>query len=457
MNLVFALPCILEESRIEYERIKKLSLGEKSFFPVEKVIHKGATVGNLLAHGDNLDFINYLCNQKNMEGKIQLIYMDPPFYSKANYEAAIKFNSDKVKDIPLIKPLAYKDSWQNGIEEYLKTICVRFYLMKDLLSDTGCFWVHLDWHVVHYVKILMDEIFGEKRFVNEVVWNYKSGGTGKRSFSKKHDTLLFYSKTKDYYFSPQKEKSYNRGFKPYRFKGVKEYKDDLGWYTMVNMKDVWPIDMVGRTSSERTGYATQKPEALLRRIVDSCSAPGDICADFFGGSATLASVCEKEGRRWISCDIGGIATVNGLKRMSGKKSTFTLLQEGKTIGKKGKGEVNLEVTAKPIEFTEKKLITIRLKDYNIKSRDIPLVGKEKEKIKALVKKDPLKLIEYWSVDFSYDGNIHTPQMFFTKQDHQVIVECENIVKGDECLSVRTVDVFGNSTFTLVDLGGGNDD
>ena len=94
----------------------------------------------------------------------------------------------------------------------------------------------------------------------------------------------YFRKSKKYYFKAQQEKSYNRGYKPYRFKGVKEYKDELGWYTMVNKKDVWQIDMVGRTSSERTGYATQKPEALLRQILDSCTEEGDLCADFFCGS-----------------------------------------------------------------------------------------------------------------------------------------------------------------------------
>jgi hypothetical protein len=139
-----------------------------------------------------------------------------------------------VDDEPTIKPMAYDDHWKTGMEEYLKMLCVRFFLIKDLLSDEGCFWVHLDWHVVHYVKILLDEIFGEDNFVNEIIWNYKSGGTGKRNFSRKHDTLLFYSKSKKYYFNPLQEKSYNRGFKPYRFKGVQEYEDELGWYTEFN-------------------------------------------------------------------------------------------------------------------------------------------------------------------------------------------------------------------------------
>ena len=106
----------------------------------------------------------------------------------------------------------------------------------------------------------------EKNFVNEIIWTYKSGGSSKKHFARKHDTILVYSKTDKYYLSLPKEKSYNRGLKPYRFKGVEEFQDETGWYTMVNMKDVWNIDMVGRTSAERTGYATQKPEALLSSL-----------------------------------------------------------------------------------------------------------------------------------------------------------------------------------------------
>ena len=164
-------------------------------------------------------------------------------------------------------------------------LCIRFYMMRDLLADEGCLWVHLDWHIVHYVKVLLDEIFGQKNFINEIIWNYKSGGSSKRHYARKHDTLLFYAKSPKYYFEAQKEKSYNRGYKPYRFKGVREYRDETGWYTMVNMKDVWQIDMVGRTSAERTGYATQKPEALLTRILESCTREGDIVCDFSAARA----------------------------------------------------------------------------------------------------------------------------------------------------------------------------
>lgn len=219
-----------------------------------------------------------LLDERQMAGKIQMIYIDPPFFSKSNYDAVVKAGDTNIKH------LAYGDKWEKGLSEYLKMLAVRLYLMKDLLADDGLIWLHLDWHVVHYAKVIMDEVFGEKNFVNEIIWTYKSGGTSKKHFARKHDTILVYAKSGKYRFYPLQEKSYNRQFKPYRFKGVKEYKDEAGWYTMVNMKDVWNIDMVGRTSAERTGYATQKPEQLLSRMIESCTREGDICADFFCGS-----------------------------------------------------------------------------------------------------------------------------------------------------------------------------
>jgi DNA modification methylase len=343
--------------------------------------------------------------------------------------------------------MAYDDHWKTGMEEYLKMLCVRFFLIKDLLSDEGCFWVHLDWHVVHYVKILMDEIFGEDNFVNEIIWNYKSGGTGKRNFSRKHDTLLFYSKSKKYYFNPLQEKSYNRGFKPYRFKGVQEYEDELGWYTMVNMKDVWQIDMVGRTSAERTGYATQKPEQLLSRIIESCTREGDLCADFFSGSGTLAATAEKLGRRWIACDIGGIATAKCLKRLTKKDSRFTVISQ-KSDSQKDELEVSVSVNEVIAGETQ---VAVELTGYNMDPKRIPVQGEEREIIKRFRRKDSLQLLEYWSVSFNYDGHTHQPQAAFSKEDHSIEKTCSWPGSDTGKISIRAIDVFGNSMLKVVEL------
>ena len=269
MGLICELPEVIWEAKKEYEELKS-----KAFTLKEQY----GSSDNILALGDNAAFMKHLIDD-GMEGKIQQIYIDPPFFSKASYDAVIKVHGADGE--MAVKHRAYEDVWKEGMAEYLKMLAIRLMLMRDLLSREGTIWVHLDWHGVHYVKIIMDEIFGEKNFINEIIWTYKSGGSSKRHFARKHDTILVYAKSDKYYINLPKEKSYNRGLKPYRFKGVEEFQDETGWYTMVNMKDVWSIDMVGRTSAERTGYATQKPEALLERIVEAGSREGDICADFF--------------------------------------------------------------------------------------------------------------------------------------------------------------------------------
>ena len=239
-----------------------------------------------LYKGDNLKVMESL-----QEGTIDFIYLDPPFFSESDYYSGKLSGKKKL----------FEDHW-DGIDDYLSFLRPRLTEMLRLLKDSGLIAVHLDWHAVHYVKVLMDEIFGYNRFVNEVIWCYKSGGASKKSFARKHDNILIYSKTKDHYFSPQKEKSYNRGLKPYHFKGVEEFQDEVGWYTLVNQKDILNIDMVGRTSKERTGYATQKPEALLKVLLKSCCPEGGLAADFFAGSGTLGSAAHDMGCDFILCD-----------------------------------------------------------------------------------------------------------------------------------------------------------
>lgn len=361
----------MEEAKKEYEESKSCD-----FFPAERY---GEESGNILAHGDCLPFIKYLMKEKDMKGKVSLIYADPPFFTKAKYSANIPEAGTKTE--------AYSDRWEDGHFEYYKMLCTRFLAMKDLLAEDGSIWIHLDWHAVHYVKILMDEIFGEENFVNEVIWQYKSGGSTKKHFARKHDTLLFYSKSRKYYFSPQKEKSYNRGYKPYRFKGVEEFEDELGWYTMVNMKDVWSIDMVGRTASERTGYATQKPEALLSRIIQSCSRPGDICADFFSGSSTLGVCAAKAGRRFICCDSGDLAVEMSVKRLHGAGASFDVYKNS---------------------------------DLIVKKCDDILVNSDIIRISVCEKNT--EPVDMWSVDPDYDGIIHRAVYVFKRSKKDIETE-----------------------------------
>ncbi|MGN0711054.1 MAG: DNA methyltransferase [Anaerovoracaceae bacterium] len=435
MSFLHNLAELTERCREEYNQIKKVIENEKNqiayrcseaYFKDRKKSIDRYENFNILAHGDNLSFIKQLLGM-GMEGKLDLVYIDPPFFSKADYNTSLQIQSDKLEKPLKIKYTAYTDCWTGGLEDYLGMLALRLFLIKDLLSDTGCVWVHLDWHAAHYVKLIMDEIFGEENFVNEVIWTYKSGGTTSRRFARKHDTLFFYGKSKNYFFEAQKEKSYNRGMKPYRFKGVEEFEDENGWYTLVNMKDVWQIDMVGRTSSERTGYATQKPEALLERILKSCTKEGDLCADFFGGSGTLAAAADKMNRRWIICDKGDNSAAAIRKRMIKQDAEFIVLEEQKE---------------------KKDNIDGRIKKS--------LSEKDRELLKKALKKDSSCLTDFWSVDFDYDGDIHRPDKVFFRENGRLpekteIYRCaekneKNIdiqtKQGIQRINIQSVDIFG---------------
>ncbi len=403
---------------------------------------------NLLCCGDNLLVMKSLLSHHDMAGKLQMVYIDPPFYSKANYDAVVRAGGESVKYA------AYDDKWEEGLSSYLEMLTGRFYLIRELLSDTGLLWVHLDWHVVHYAKVILDEIFGEKNFVNEIIWNYKSGGTSKRHFSRKHDTILVYGKSRNYQFYPLQEKSYNRGFKPYRFKGVKEYQDERGWYTLVNMKDVWNIDMVGRTSKERTGYATQKPEQLIQRMIESCTREGDLCADFFCGSGTLPATAAKMGRRFVACDMGNLACESTALRLSAQKTEFSLwrledlykpcgLREPKTGL-----EVEIGFSADPLFGTDTARVSLKLISLKEAALDGIVDEKNRKNIEKLLKEDALQLVESWSVDFDYkaEEGVHRPQEIFMRQQEKLALSCEGIVPKGAQISVKVTDVFGNTAF-----------
>lgn len=344
-SLIFELPKIVEEGRREAQRILE-RIGSSTHIGLQtnelvlpskdiSGLWKGQTAQlnfgkewiNRLIYGDNLLAMQALIAGDEatglppMRGKVDLIYIDPPFDSKADYRTRINLPGADIEQKPTtIEQFAYADTWQDGTVSYLKMLYPRLVLMRELLSDKGSIYVHIDWHVGHYVKVLMDDIFGKENFLNEIIWCYKSGGAGGGGYAKKHDTILFYSKNNSYLtFNIVKEKSY---MMPWSGKNPAQvyYQDEKGTYTLVNTKDYWvDIGMLATSSYERTGYATQKPEALLERIIKASSNEGDLVCDFFGGSGTAAAVAERLGRRWITTDIGKPATLVMRKRFIDQK------------------------------------------------------------------------------------------------------------------------------------------
>jgi DNA modification methylase len=175
--------------------------------------------------------------------------------------------------------------------------------MKRVLKSTGSIYLQMDYRINHWIRCLMDDIFGYDNFRNEIIWHYRNGGASKKQFSRKHDNILFYSKSKKYKFNIQYKKSYidkSKGYDPY----TKQYNDENGVFCYSLEVDVWDIQHIGTHDKKtRLGYATQKPKALIERIIKASSNEGDTVADYYLGSGTTAVVCKELNRNFIGCDI----------------------------------------------------------------------------------------------------------------------------------------------------------
>lgn len=288
----------------------------------------GGSWMNRLVYGDNLLTMQALLagdpqtGLPSLRGKVDLIYIDPPFDSKADYRTKVVLPGLNLQQKPtVIEQFAYADTWEEGTISYLKMIYKRLVLMKELLSSNGCIYVHIDWHVGPYVKTILDDIFGKENFVNEIVWSYSWGIRTDSRWNRKHDTIYMYSKSaENIKFNANEvleerqvsESTANR----LKYKGalIKDGNKGRGDSELALPSDVWYIATINGMAKERLNYATQKPEALLERIIKASSNEGDLVCDFFGGSGTTAAVAEKLGRRWITCDIGKPASLVMRKR-----------------------------------------------------------------------------------------------------------------------------------------------
>lgn len=300
---------------------------------------------NKIFWGDNLQVMSHML--KKYRGKIDLIYIDPPFDSKADYKKKIEIKGigKAESDSSSFEEKQYGDIWSN--DEYLQFMYERLILLRELLSDKGSIYLHCDWHRAHHIKLLMDEIFGNggkdtkgPGFKNEIIWAYRIQGVGKGRWARKHDTIFFYTKTGDYTFNEEKEDViYRKKFigttciapnlgllKEQEIKEITQclndkqpipdkYKNKLfnTYFSNVYVRDVWDGDYtkpIISGSSEYLQYPTQKPEGLLKRIINASTNPGDIVFDCFMGSGTTQAVAMKLGRRFIGADInlGSIQT-----------------------------------------------------------------------------------------------------------------------------------------------------
>jgi len=300
---------------LPFQVVERVSFGHKDLEP------------NQILFGDNLHIMRALPSNS-----IDLIYIDPPFFSGRNYNVVFG-DQNEIR--------SFTDIWEGGMPGYLTWLNARILEMKRLLKPNGVIFVHCDWHASHYIKCEMDKIFGYESFRNEIVWYYYNKySAGKNQFPRAHDVILFYSKTNESYFEPLREKR-DEPIKQLMRENIggvlknKKGPDGKVMYRIVEdkkMDDVWRIPCLQPASSEYIGYPTQKHHDLIQRVIECGCPKGGVVADFFCGGGTTPAVAQRLGRRWIATDISKIAVAVTRDR---------ILKD--VIGKNGDAKNNKEI------------------------------------------------------------------------------------------------------------------
>lgn len=376
---------------------------------------------NKLIWGDNKLILSSLKNGPIREeiekaGGIKLIYIDPPFDVGADFSMDIEIGDETFTKRPnVLEELAYRDTWGKGADSFIAMIYERLVLMRDLLAEDGCIYVHTDYRVNSHIRFILDEIFGKEMLQNEVIWCYRGMAVSTSHYVRRHDNIYFYSKSKNYPFywdritepltetTEDKYRYKDKDGRHFRLHGrniqgspIQNHTDiDIKWLETnpelcrvdyldekkgTKPRDWFTMDYINVMSSERVDYPTQKPEALLERIIKASSDENDIIADFFCGSGTTLSVAEKLGRKWIGSDLGKFAIHTTRKRLL--QVQRSLKDEGKdfrafeilNLGKYERAHyigVNMnlreEDRQKQIEQKEKDFIALILKAYKSES------------------------------------------------------------------------------------------
>lgn len=356
--------------------------------------------------GDNLAVMAALLPE--YEGRINLIYADPPFFTNRKFSARVGKGEDSRKPSKWKLAEGYHDSWAD-MDSYLQFLYERLSLMHRLLAPNGTLYLHLDWHADSHARLILDEIFGAENFINEIVWVYHGPSPIRTAFNRKHDVILMYGKSKDYVFNVDDIRE------PYNPNTVNTFKSSrkAGFGKVPDLErgkvpeDWWYFPVVARLHSERTGYPTQKPEALLERIILASSNKGDLVADFFCGSGTTALAAAKHGRRFITCDESVRAVHTARTRLAGTKSVFTMER-----------------------------------DVGIKSE----IASKSKKIKIILEDGIVRLkttldVDFWEVDPAWDGKIFrsAAQAYRHVRSGEIPMELKIKTGGRVCIRLVTVE------------------
>jgi DNA modification methylase len=285
---------------------------------------------NRLILGDNLLVMAALRDE--LRAQVQLVYIDPPFDAGADFQLTVSAPGEARR-----RGLAYRDLWEGEDTSYLQFMYERLVLLHELLADTGCLCLHCDWRSHAPLRLMLDEVFGRARFINEIVWHYYNKySAGKDCLPRAHDTLLLYGKTSRARITPPRlpRAEPRRQLKRRSVDGVlKNARDESGrlmyqWVTDKKADDVWDLPQLQPASAEWTGFGTQKHHDLLARVVEMASGPGDLVLDVFCGSGTTLVAADRLGRRWLGCDVGLPALHTSRKRLLRGAAGFDVLTLG---------------------------------------------------------------------------------------------------------------------------------
>ncbi|MFX1328635.1 MAG: site-specific DNA-methyltransferase [Promethearchaeota archaeon] len=441
---------------------------------------------NLLIWGENKQVLKSLLNE--FKKKVSLIYIDPPFATGGDFNLKIHIGENG----KFLDNIAYKDKWGEKLDSYLNFLYERLIIMKKLLANSGSIYIHLDWHISHYIKLIMDEIFGIENFRNEIIWAYPAASVKTRKFYiRSYDTILFYSRSDDYIFNDDPNiyqefsdrvknalKKDNKGVFYYR--GGSHNGKKLSRKVYVEKEGIFPRDLwrdipyIRANTSEYQGFSTQKPERLLKRIILASTNKKDLVADFFCGSGTTLAVAEKLGRRWIGCDSNWQSIHITRKRILDIGKSNNLLNWSKPYNREHKSFKILSVDEKneiisvPEVFWNKDVndedifniqntsniklkihqnkneIKVELIDYKICFDEL-ISNEIKENVKSYS-----DWIDYWSIDFDYRGKDFRNIWFSyrTPKSRKLRLSSDPYYykdPGDYVVFIKTIDILGIET------------
>ena len=374
---------------------------------------------NRLILGDNLAVMWALLPE--YEGKIQLIYTDPPFFTNRRYPARVGRGEDSRRPQEWRLAEGYPDHWPD-IDTYLDMLYPRLVLMHRLLAPTGTLYLHLDWHADAYARLLLDEIFGTERFLNEIIWAYHGPSPIRKAFNRKHDTILAYTRSDQYTFNADAVRQ------PYDPQTVKTFASSprAGFGKVPDLargkvpEDWWYFPVVARLHHERTGYPTQKPEALLERMILASTKPGDLVADFFCGSGTTPVVAARIGRRFIAGDV-----------------TFRAVHTTRTR------LVDAGVKPFSLEVTETEKVKSTIKTFGKNAITCPSA--------STLRFTQLQLnLDYWEADPAWDGKIfHSASQITRPRKGLPMIELSLPILSDLPVCVRLVTIDGQQYQTVL--------